>query len=546
MLGDTNWRSSGLSASHAAAACCVLFFALLPDLAGRSAQAVEDASKTDHVVKPPNVVVILADDYGWRDVGLEGSTFYETPHIDRIGREGMRFLQGYATCQVCSPSRASILTGKFPARHAITSWIGDPQQAQWKRNTLLLPAAYRHALPSEEITLAEAFRAAGYRTFFAGKWHLGGEGSLPEDHGFEVNRGGFQAGSPPGGYFVPYDNPKLVDGPTGESLPERLARETSDFIRAHKAEPFLAYLAFYSVHSPLQTTRPLWQKYRDRAAQLPAPTQRFVVDRTTPVRQVQDHPVYGGMVESMDRAVGIVLETLDQLALTDQTIVVFTSDNGGVSAGDGNATSNLPLRGGKGRQWEGGLRTPMYLRWPSVVKAESTSDVPATGADLFPTLLELTGLALLPQQHVDGVSLVPLLTGGAIAPRPLYWHYPHYGNQGGEPSSILRDGDWKLILYHEDSRQELYNLATDPGEQRDLAGQESQRTRDMAARLQTWLADVGARFPTRNPSYDAHKAAAESEAIRTHGLRELEREAAAFVRPDFDPGNRWWGSQPNN
>ena len=322
------------------------------------------APAVTHAAERPNVVFILVDDYGWRDVSLEGSTFYETPNIDRIGREGMRFAQGYAACQVCSPSRVSIMTGKFPARHGVTDYIGAPEGAAWKRNTKLLPAHYGHALPAEDVSLAEAFREAGYRTFFAGKWHMGSEGSLPEDHGFEINVGGFRAGSPPGGFFAPYKNPKLQDGPPGEGLPERLGRDTAEFIKNHKDQPFLAYLSFYSVHAPIQSTQQLWKKYRDKAAQLPPPERRFIVDRTTPVRQVQDHPVYAGMIESMDNAVGTVLATLDQLGLEEKTIVVFTSDNGGVSAGDGKATSNLPLRGGKGRQWEGGIREPYYIKWP--------------------------------------------------------------------------------------------------------------------------------------------------------------------------------------
>ncbi len=507
-------------------------------------------SSSLYAAERPNIVFILVDDYGWRDVGIAGSTFYETPNIDRIGREGMRFTRGYAACQVCSPSRASIMTGKFPARHGITEYIGAAEGTAWQRNTKLLPPTYLHALPAADTTLAEALRAAGYRTFFAGKWHLGGEGSLPDDHGFDINVGGFQAGSPPGGYFAPYKNPKLEDGPSGEALPQRLARETSRFMESHTAahgdQPFLAYLAFYSVHAPIQSTRQLWRKYRDKAAQLPLPPHRFIVDRTTPVRQVQDHPVYAGMVESMDTAVGIVLDTLDRLGLEQNTIVVFTSDNGGVSAGDGKATSNLPLRGGKGRQWEGGIREPYYIKWPGVVRPGSTTDVPATGTDFFPTLLDMADLDLLPQQHVDGVSLVPVLKGGTIPARSLYWHYPHYGNQGGEPSSILLEEDWKLIHYYEDGRDELYNLRDDPGEQTDVASAHPDRTRNMAAQLATWLIQAGARYPAANPHYDATKAAAEAEQIRTTGIGNLEREAAGFLREDFDPRNHWWGSQVND
>ncbi len=324
----------------------------------------------------PNVGFILADDLGWRDLSVEGSEFYESPHVDRIANEGMRFMRGYAACQVCSPSRASIMTGKYPARLNITDWIGAAAGTDWKRNTRLLPAQYERHLPHDDLSIAEAFRKGGYRTFFAGKWHLGGDGSSPKDHGFEINVGGHHRGSPPGGFFSPYKNPKMNDGPTGESLPIRLGEEAASFIEQHQDEPFFCFLSFYSVHAPLQTTHQLWDKYRQKAIRNPKPDSRFIIDRTTPVRQVQDHPVYGGMVEAMDTGIGKVLTTLDRLNLTENTIVVFTSDNGGVSAGDGKATSNLPLRGGKGRQWEGGIREPYYIRWPGVVKSGSRSSVP--------------------------------------------------------------------------------------------------------------------------------------------------------------------------
>jgi len=257
----------------------------------------------------PNIVFILADDLGWRDLSAGGSAFYESPHIDRIASEGTLFTQGYAACQVCSPSRASILTGKYTPRHGITDYIGAPSGEQWRaagRCTKLLPPEYERALRADETTFAEVLRQAGYRTFFAGKWHLGGEGAMPEDHGFEVNIGGHRAGSPPAGYFAPYKNPKLDEGPNGESLPVRLGRETASFIEANAGAPFLAYLSFYSVHAPIQTSREKWARFREKAvAAGPAPEQRFVFDRRLPVRQVQDCPVYAGMIEAMDDGVGV-------------------------------------------------------------------------------------------------------------------------------------------------------------------------------------------------------------------------------------------------
>jgi len=490
----------------------------------------------------PNVLFILADDLGWRDLSIEGSTFYESPNIDRIARSGMRFTQGYAACQVCSPSRASIMLGQTPARHGITDWIGAAEGTAWKRNTRLLPAKYRHALPSDDTTLAESFFEAGYRTFFAGKWHLGGEGSYPENHGFEFNVGGHHRGSPPGGYFAPYKNPRMTDGAAGESLPLRLGRETAAFIDNHAGQRFFACLSFYSVHGPLQSTQSLWRKYQRKAGQQSVPDHRFLIDRTTPVRQVQDHPVYAGMIEAMDDAVGIVLSALDRNGLTENTVIVFTSDNGGVSAGDGKATSNLPLRGGKGRQWEGGIREPFYISWPGVVRPGSTCDVPVTGADFYPTLLMMTGQELRPEQHRDGVNLVPLLTGGEIADRCLFWHYPHYGNQGGEPAAMVRKGDWKLIHYYEDGRDELYNLGSDPGERTDLATAQADRVADLRRQLDQWLVETGARMPLPNPGFSPQDYHRQKMQIMNRILPALEAQAAQFLRPDFSP-DTWWGSE---
>ncbi len=497
-------------------------------------------------VNRPNVLFILVDDLGLHDLSIEGSTFYETPHIDQLARDGMRFTHGYANSRVCSPSRASIQIGKFTARHGVTNWIGAASGMKWNRNDRLLPAEYAHALPAEDTTIAEAMRQAGYRTFFAGKWHLGGEGSLPTDHGYDINVGGHHAGSPPGGFFAPFNNPKMNDGPAGESLPQRLAKETSDFIEQERDQPFFAMLSFYSVHAPVQTSQALWKKYRDKAPALKPEQSRFRIDRTLPVRQIQDHPVYAGMMESLDNAVGDVLATLDRKGLRDSTIVIFTSDNGGVSSGDAYATSNLPLRGGKGRQWEGGIREPYYIRYPQRITPGSTSETPVTGADFFPTLLELCGLPLERQQHVDGTSLVPLMKGESIAPRPLYWHYPHYDNQGGEPSSLIRLGQWKLIHYYEDGRNELYNLADDPSEQSDLSLAMPIRTARMQKQLLDWLQGVNAKFPEPDPRYDPAKTEQKFMQIQTTGKQKLERSHAKMLEPDWSPNPTWWGSLISN
>lgn len=493
----------------------------------------------------PNVVFILADDLGWRDLSNEGSSFYESPNIDRIAKDGAKFTRGYAACQVCSPSRAAILTGKFPARVGITDWIGASYGEQWKLNTKLLPAPYIEQLPASETTMAETFRDQGYQTFFAGKWHLGGKGSLPTDHGFQINVGGTDRGSPPGGFFSPYNNPKLKDGPKGEYLPLRLGQETADFIEANHDDPFFVFLSFYAVHGPIQTTKALWAKYREKAMEQNETVEnRFAIDRTLPVRNVQDYPLYGGLVEGMDQSVGLVLAKLDELGLTENTIVVFTSDNGGVASGDGWSTSNLPLRGGKGRQWEGGIREPYYVMWPKGIASGSTFDVPVTGTDFYPTLLELTGQPLLDDQHVDGVSLASLLLNESpasdIQPRNLYWHYPHYGNQGGEPSSIVIQGDWKLIHYYEDGRDELYNIATDVGEQQNLVADQPQKADELRADLDRWLASVDAKKPTANSNFDPVAYQKQQQRIRNVLMPTLEQQHASVLEPDYSPNEGWW------
>ncbi len=482
---------------------------------------------------------------GARDLSNEGSVFYESPNVDRIADEGMKFTRGYATCQVCSPSRASILTGKYPTNHGITTWIGDSAGEAWAkrgRHDSHFPAEYERNLRASEITLAEAMKDAGYKTFFAGKWHLGSEGSWPTDHGFEINRGGWDVGSPRGGFFSPWQNPNLESGPPGESLTLRLGQETADFIEKHKDQPFLAYLSFYTVHGPIQTTQALWNKYRDKAEKAGLLKERFLFDRRLNVRQVQDCPIYAGMIELMDDAIGTVLHKLDELGLDENTIICFTSDNGGVSSGDAYATSNLPLRGGKGRQWEGGIREPFYLKAPGITQPGSTCAIPVSGIDWYPTLLDLCGIESPKEQAVDGVSLVPLLRSKKIEDRPLYWHYPHYGNQGGEPSSIIMEGDWKLIYYHEDGRYELYHLGHDIGERNDLIAKEKKRGQQMRKKLDTWLERINAQFPKPDPKFDSLKRAARWKNIESSGKQRLEKQHSSFLESNFKPNKDWWGS----
>jgi arylsulfatase A-like enzyme len=464
------------------------------------------ADETTAAAKP-NIVFILADDLGQRDLGCYGSTFYETPNLDGLARDGAQFTNGYAACPVCSPTRASIMTGKWPQRTAITDYIGAAAPEKWDRNTKLLPAAYSDRLAHEEVTLAETLKAAGYATFFAGKWHLGPEGYWPEDQGFDINKGGIERGGPYGGnkYFSPYGNPRLPDGPPGEHLPDRLATETVKFIEANRTRPFFAYLAFYSVHTPLMAREDLRLKYEAKRQRLGL-TAKWGREGKRDVRLVQEHAVYAGMVDAMDLAAGKVLAKLDELGLRDNTLVIFTSDNGGLSTSEGWPTSNLPLRGGKGWLYEGGIREPLLVRWPAVVKAGSVIDTPVSSPDFLPTLADVAGAAARPGQLLDGISLMPILRGQkGPGDRPLFWHYPHYGNQGGAPGAAIREGNWKLIEWPEDDRVELYNLADDLSEQTDLAGSQPERAKQLRDKLHDWQKNVNAQFPTPNARYDASK-----------------------------------------
>jgi len=449
------------------------------------------------------VVFILVDDLGWRDVGCYGSTFYETPQIDRLSREGARFTQAYAACPVCSPTRASILTGRYPARVGVTDYIGAAQPAAWNRNTRLLPAPYRPQLQLDEVTLAEALKEAGYATFFAGKWHLGPVGHWPEDQGFDENQGGTSRGGPYGGkqYFSPYGNPRLKDGPPGEHLPDRLATETARFIRQHRDRPFFACLWFYSVHTPLQAREDLRQKYAQKARSVPQDGPAWGQEGDRKVRLVQNHAVYAGMVEAMDQAVGKVLRELDELDLARDTIVVLTSDNGGLSTSEGWPTSNVPLRAGKGWLYEGGVRVALLVRWPASIPGGTVCDAVVTSPDFFPTILEWTGQPARHARHLDGKSFAPALRDPDVPRGAVYWHYPHYGNQGGSPGGAIRDGDWKLIERYEDGSLELYNLRDDLSERQNLAPSEPERVQALLARLRSWRSDVGAKMPTPNPKY---------------------------------------------
>ncbi len=451
--------------------------------------------------KRPNFVFFLIDDMGWMDLTCQGSTFYETPNIDALAAGGMRFTNAYAACPVCSPTRASILAGKYPARLNLTNFIAG------RRSGKLLSAPYLHYMRPEEVTLAEALKEAGYATGFVGKWHLGGRNPyLPTDQGFDSNVAGTGSGMPRS-YFSPYRNPQLPDGPKGEYLTDRLTDEAIRFLDAHKDGPFLLYLSHYAVHTPLQSKKDLAGKYGQKAAKLPPPKgPKFLPEPPRQARQVQDHAVYAGMVQSTDESVGRVMKKIDQLGLTDETVVIFMSDNGGLSTSEGSPTSNVPLRAGKGWLYEGGVREPMLIRWPGAVKPGGVCREVVTSTDFYPTMLQMAHLPPRPRQHCDGLSLVPLLKQtGKLKRDAIYWHYPHYGNQGGTPGGAVRAGDWKLIEFYEDMRVELYDLKDDISEKNDLAAKMPGKAAELRKMLHAWRKEVGAVMPKPNPSYGKPK-----------------------------------------
>lgn len=435
---------------------------------------------------PPNIVFILADDLGYMDIGANNpKTFYETPNIDALARRGMRFTQGYAACCVCSPTRASIMTGKYPARVRVTDFIGG------QRTGKLLPAPYQHHLALEEVTIAERLRAAGYTNFFAGKWHLG-------DGEFSPNAQGFGPGLVGQAQFYYPPGPKpAADDRDDPKTTDYIAAQAVSFIRANRDRPFFAYLPFQAVHIPIRARPELIAKY-ERKAQT-APRDNWGTEGAQKVRLVQNHAAYAAMLEQMDTAIGRVIGALAEAGLQEHTIVVFMSDNGGLSTAEGHPTSNLPFRGGKGWPYEGGIREPMIIVAPGVAAAGSSCSAPVISTDFYPTLLDLAGLPLLPEQHRDGVSLRPLLSGGHLPRRDLFWHYPHYSNQGGGPCSTIRSGDWKLIEWFESGSLELFNLKKDSRESRNVAAEHGALVRELHSRLIAWRKEQNALLPTANP-----------------------------------------------
>lgn len=431
----------------------------------------------------PNFIFILIDDMGWRDLGCYGSTFHQTPHVDKLAAQGMRFTDAYAACPVCSPTRAGILTGKYPARLHLTDWL--PGRTDRPSQKLLRPH-FRQFLPLEEVTLARALKPLGYVSASIGKWHLGNEPYYPPQHGFDVNAGGTQAGSP---RYFGFKSPTLTARNDEEYLTDRLAEEAVTFIEKNKDKPFFLYLPHYAVHIPLQAKKEIVAKYQ--AAVKPG--------------DAQNNPIYAAMIESMDDSVGRILKKLDDLKIADRTVIFFTSDNGGLSVKEGPntpATSNAPLQKGKGYLYEGGIREPLIVKWPGITNPGSTCTVPVSSVDFYPTILEMADRRPDPRQTIDGESLVPLLNrSGDLKRGAIYWHYPHYSNQGGKPGGAIREGDHKLIEFYEDGKLELFNLKDDIGEQTNLARQMPEKVEQMHAKLKEWRKAVGAQMPIPNPDY---------------------------------------------
>ncbi|MDV6032377.1 MAG: sulfatase [Phycisphaera sp. RhM] len=483
-----------------------------------------------HAQSKPNVIFFLVDDLGWRDVGCYGSQFYETPAIDQLAKEGMLFKNAYATCHVCSPSRASILTGKYPARTNLTEWLGGRPERDYEN---LHHGAKITALPDEEQTLAETLHEHGYATANYGKAHLNKD---PTTYGFDEAITGWVRS-----YFHPFSPAyeKTLPSKQGDYYTDKLTEAAIDFISRNKHKPFFVHLEHFSVHDPIQGRKDLVRKYQQKLASMTeqegpdyilepnpdgpaisADKLKFLAEsdnaelhqkeRVWWVKQKQDNVEFAGMVEATDESLGRIRATLQELGLEDNTIIIFTSDNGGMSASNQYrgidhprqtldsrfASSNLPLRGAKGWNYEGGIRVPLIVHWPGKTQANSTSHAVVTGTDYYPTLLEMLDLPALPQQHVDGRSFVPALKAEAYDRGPIYWHFPHYSNHGFQsPGGAIRSGKFKLLEYYENGTVQLFDLENDVGEQNDLAKYQPKIAQKLRKMLHDWRDEVDAKMP---------------------------------------------------
>ncbi len=445
----------------------------------------------DATSQKPNIIYINTDDLGYKDTAVYGSTFYETPNIDSLAKSGIVFTHGYAGAANCAPSRACLLSGMNTPKHGIYT-VGTSERGD-TRLRKLIPTVNTEILADSIVTMAEMLKSAGYSTATFGKWHLGKD---PRTQGFDINVGGGLNGSPGrGGYFSPWSVPALEDGPEGENLTDRLTSEVLSYLKSYKSgKPFFIYLPFYAVHQPLMTFPELEEKYTSKKG-----------------NELQNNATYAGMVETTDTNIGKLLTYLKKTGLDQNTLVIFTSDNGGIRK----ISNQDPLRAGKGSYYEGGIRVPFIFSWPGHIKPGSTTDTPITNLDIYPTLLEITQ-ANTAGKMLDGNSILPVLKGKTIAQRPLYFHFPIYlqayseqSDQGRDPlfrtrpGSVLIEGDWKLHQYFEDGGLELYNLKSDPGENKNLAEAYPEKTNTLLQNLKVWRNQVKAPIPTvKNPDYD--------------------------------------------
>ena len=441
----------------------------------------------------PNIVLIVADDLGWTDLGCTGSKIHETPAIDSLAKDGMTFTNGYAGASNCAPSRACLITGTYAPRHGMTT-VAPAARGKAKNRPLLVEEPVG-SISTDGVSLGELLKSAGYATCVAGKWHISDD---PSQFGFDANFGGNHTGTPRGGYFSPYKNPQLADGPKGEHLPERLGREVSNWIIQQEGKPFFVYLPFYSVHTPIQSREDLTEKYAKKFPELTSKEAK-----------------YAAMTESMDLAVTQVLRTLDENKLSENTLVIFTSDNGPF----GPVADAKPLRGNKGMYYEGGIRVPFLVRWPGMIEGGSKNDTPVINLDIFPTLAAVSG-AESPEQIIDGINITPLFAGTKGDDRDIFWHFPAYLQPYGgadhpcmkdardprwrtTPCSVIRSGGWKLIQYFDDGALELYNLSDDISEQNNLAEKNTAKRDELLGKLKAWQKTTGAQIPSKpNPEFE--------------------------------------------
>lgn len=451
-----------------------------------------------------NFVFILVDDLGWTDLGYSGSTFYETPNIDALSRESIQFTNAYSSGSVCSPSRASIMTGKHPARLNITDWIpGDDPN-----NEKLSGPQDLNELPLEEFTLSEVLKENGYKTFFAGKWHLGGKDFFPEDQGFDINIAGHEKGQPPGGYYSPYKNPKLPDGPDGEYLTDRLTNESIKFLAEVGDEPFFLFLSYYSVHTPIQASKRHIEKFEKKLQSLKNKNISQRDEGMGVTTLDQKNPDYASMIYALDENVGRLITKLKKEGLYENTTLIFTSDNGGLSTikkkyNHVAPTAVVPLRAGKGWLYEGGIRIPLLIKPANYQKGQQICSEPVIGYDFYPTILSLAGINQSETYNIDGIDLSPILFGEEHVDRKdIYWHYPHYHGSAWTPGAAIRQGDWKLIEFYESNTLELYNLSDDISETKDLSLDYPEKTSSLKRKLHELQKSMKANEAIVNPDYE--------------------------------------------